>query len=117
MGRVKGHGSKPEVAFSGVMAQRKPPEKPRPTSSPQASLTSPSALPWSISTGLFEPRTGTRPYRHREAQHTLGTGAYSGKPEVSPTQLSRLWRRAAGEPPGSAPGRGWQQEEVKTATS
>lgn len=110
-------GSMPEAAFRGVTVQRKPPKKPRPTSSPQAGLISPSALPQSISTRLFPPCTGTRPCRHRGAQHTLGTGAHGGKPEASPTLLSRLWRRAAGKPPGSARGRGWRQEEVMTATS
>lgn len=94
------------------------PKKPRATSSPQAGVTSPSALPWSILTRLFPPRMATRPCRHRGAQRTLGTGAHSGKPEASPPPpLSGLWRRAAGEPPGGARGRGWWREEAKTASS
>lgn len=118
-GSVKGRRKRARHSFCGVVAEETP-KKPRATSSPQASVTSPSALPWSILTRLFPPRTAARPCRHRGAQCTLGTGAHSGKPEASPhptPRLSGLWRRAAGEPPGGARGRGWWREEAKTASS
>ena len=106
-GSVKGRRKHAKRGSCGVMAQRKPPKKPRPMFSPQASLTSPSIL-----TRLFPPHTGTRPCRHRGAQHTLGTG---GKPKASPPPAQQAVEMGCWRAPRGAHGCGRRQEEVKTS--
>lgn len=93
---MKGRRKHAKRGSCGVMAQRKPPKKPRPMFSPQASLTSPSIL-----IRLFPPHTGTRPCRHRGAQHTLGTGAQCGKTQsVTPSCSAGCGNGLPASPPG-----------------
>ena len=66
-----------------------------------------SAQPRLILTKLFPLSTGACPWRHREAQRTLGTGRCSSwKTQSITSRRSRLWKGGTSKPPGSGRGCG-----------